>query len=234
MLRLNLPGLMQQVARQPDAFEVVVVDGGSKDGSRRVAEESGARVISSARGRGRQMNAGTAIARGEWLWFLHADCVPGANAIARLCSVIQKNFLRYWGYFRARLDAPGIGFRTIEWGINLRSRWLNLPYGDQGLFVRRDLMQHLGGFVESQFMEDVDLVLRLARIDRPIVVPTGLLISARRWQQYGLWRTTWKNWRMIVDHLVRGRGIREIEQRFDNDAETDQGIGAERQEGAVI
>ncbi len=248
VLRRNLPLLMQQIARvslvpmyignvhrdQCHPIEVIVVDGGSADASREVAGDCGATVISSATGRGRQMNAGTAQARGEWLWYLHADCLPAEGAVGQMVSLVQKRFLHQWGYFRARLEARGIGLRTIEWGINLRSRWLHLPYGDQGLFVHREMMQHLGGFVESQLLEDVDAVVRLTQVSKPLRVATPLLINARRWQQYGVWRTTAINWRIMLDYLVLGKDIHKIARRYNANSKADQRIDVELQEGALF
>lgn len=233
VLRRNLPRLMQQIADQPENLELIVVDGGSSDASVEVARDHGATVIASAKGRGRQMNAGTALARGEWLWYLHADCVVADGGVREICALTRRHFFRDWGYFRARIDAPGPVFGLISWGIDLRSRWLQLPYGDQGLFVRTEIMQQFGGFIESQLLEDVDLVRRLANIGKPIRVASPVLINARRWRQLGAWGTTMMNWRIVFDYLVLGKDIRDIAGRYDAIAKPYQPLDAPQQEGAV-
>ena len=233
VLRRNLPRLLQQIADQPETIELIVVDGGSRDASVEVARGCGATVIRSAQGRGRQMNTGTALARGEWLWYLHADCVVADGGVREICALTRRYFLRDWGFFHARIDAPGQVLRLISWGINLRSRWLRLPYGDQGLFVRSETMQQSGGFIESQLLEDVDLVRRLARLGKPIRVASPVLVNARRWRQLGAWRTTMMNWRIVFDYLVLGKDIRDIAGRYDAIAKPCQPLDVSHREGAV-
>ena len=179
------------------------------------------------------MNAGTAVARGDWLWYLHADCLMEHGTIAHLLETLARNPHRSWGYCRARIDARGPALRVIEWGIRLRSRFLNLPYGDQGLFVHRELMQDLGGFVESELLEDVDLVMRLGQAGPPIRISSPLLINARRWRQYGAWRTTMINWKIMFDYRIKGHDIHEIARRYRVNIELVQNGGVEFQEGAV-
>ncbi len=161
------------------------------------------------------MNVGTAAARGEWLWYLHADCLPAEGALEQMLDMVPKQHRRGWGYYKARIDASGAAFRVIEWGVNLRSRLLSFPYGDQGLFVRRELMQQIGGFTESPLLEDVDLVRRLARASRPIRVRLPLLVDARRWRRDGAWRTTAINWRIMFDYCVLKKDIHTIARRYE-------------------
>ena len=234
VLRRNLPVLMRRLARQPHRIEFIVVDGGSSDASVEVARDSGAVVIASPRGRGRQMNVGTAAAKGEWLWYLHADCLPAEGALEQMLEMVAKHHRRAWGYYKARIDASGVALRVIEWGVNLRSRLLSLPYGDQGLFVRRDLMQQIGGFTESPLLEDVDLVRRLARAGRPIRVRLPLLIDPRRWRRHGAWRTTAINWRILFDYCVLKKDIHMIARRYALEEQADHRLDVELREGAVL
>ncbi len=224
VLRRNLPALMRRLARQPHRTEVIFVDGGSSDASLDVARDSGVVVISSPKGRGRQMNIGTAAARGEWLWYLHADCLPADGALEQMLEMVLKHHRRAWGYYNAQIDASGAALRVIEWGVNLRSRLLSFPYGDQGLFVRRDLMQEIGGFTESPLLEDVDLVRRLARAGRPIRVRLPLLINPRRWRRDGAWWTTAINWRIMFDYCVLKKDIHTIAQRYAIEEQADRRV----------
>ena len=169
-----------------EGLEVIVVDGGSSDGSREIARSAGARVIGSARGRAVQMNAGVESARGEWLVFLHADTVlsPGWAEEVR---GLEKGL----GAFRFRLDGRGLGLRLLEWGVALRCAVLRLPYGDQALCCRR---AEFPGFPEIPIMEDVELVRRL----RPLRMLRGTATtSARRWREEGVLRRSWRNLRTM-------------------------------------
>ena len=180
------------------------------------------------------MNVGTAAAKGEWLWYLHADCLPADGALEQMLEMVLKHHWRAWGYYKPRIDASGAALRVIEWGVNLRSRLLSFPYGDQGLFVRRDLMQQIGGFSESPLLEDVDLVRRLARAGRPIRVRLPLLIDPRRWRRQGAWRTTAINWRIMFDYCVLKKDIHTIARRYAIEEQADRRLDVELQEGAVL
>ena len=144
--------------------EIIVVDGGSADRTTDVARSRGATVVSARRGRGIQMAAGAAAAKGDWLLFLHADTVPGPawrEAVADLMTGSDGD--RRAGVFRLRLDDPAPWARCVEWCARLRSRLLGLPYGDQGLLISADFYESLGGYRPLVIMEDVDMVRRIGR-----------------------------------------------------------------------
>ena len=143
-------------------------------------------------GRGAQMNAGAARARGAWLLFLHADSqVPPGWLDALIEATRNPDVIGGW--FRFALDAPQWQARVIERLVALRVRVWKLPYGDQGLFVRRDVFARLGGFREWPLMEDVDFVRRLARTGRVVELPLPLVTSARRWERDGWFRRSSRN-----------------------------------------
>ncbi len=172
--------------------EVIVVDGSSADGTAEHARRLGlarARVIEAPRGRARQMNAGAALARGEWLVFLHAD---GALTRAHVDAVRRAR--GDWGYFRLRLDDPRPVFRVIEAGLNLRCRAFDTPSGDQAIFVRRALFEALGGYADVPLMEDLLLVDALRARGRPARVRQAVTTSARRWSARGVARTVLRMW----------------------------------------
>ncbi len=171
--------------------EVIVADGGSSDATTSIARGLGARVLPVRPGRGRQMNAGAALARGEALLFLHADSWLPDDFAEQAWSILNDGAAA--GAFTLRIRGKRRGLRWIEWGANLRSKRLQMPYGDQGLFVRAALFHRLGGFPNWPLMEDYELCRRLRR-DGPIrLSPAQIASSARRWEKLGLWRTTWIN-----------------------------------------
>lgn len=157
-------------------LEVIVVDGGSTDRTREIAEREGAIVIESPRGRGTQMNRGASIARGDVLLFLHADSL-------NLEELDIKNCLgnRYaGGFFKLKFNDSSISIRLVEIFANLRSRLFSLPYGDQAIFIKKEVFERIGGFKDYPFLEDLELVRRLRRFGRLKPLPHKVIVSARR------------------------------------------------------
>ncbi len=187
--------------------EILVCDGGGDARCAAVAREYGARYLVSAPGRAVQMNAGAELASGEWIWFLHADCVPSAGSVDAIARVDER---RGWGCFRHRIDAAGMSLRLIEAADNLRARLMRMPYGDQGIFVRRALFFRVGGFQNVRLLEDVLLAQALVEFGAPRVLHPLLHSDARRWLKHGVLRTTWMNWRVMWMYLVAGQSIDEI------------------------
>ena len=171
--------------------EVIVVDGGSGDATTDIARRMGIHVVPVRPGRGRQMNAGAALASGEVLLFLHADTKLPGGFQEHVWSTLDRGAVA--GAFPLRIDDEHSGLRWIEWGANLRSRYLQMPYGDQGLFVRSELFHRIGGFPNWPLMEDYELCRRLRRHGRILLAPAAVSTSARRWMKLGLWRTTFIN-----------------------------------------
>jgi rSAM/selenodomain-associated transferase 2 len=174
------------------ADEVIVVDGGSSDRTRDVAAAHGARVISAPRGRGRQQNAGAEAANGNALLFLHADTRLPSNFPVLIRSALAKPGVSA-GAFRLVIDAPARSLRLVEQMAALRCRLLQLPYGDQALFVAAEKFRRVGGFPDSAVMEDYELVLRLKRLGRIVILDEPAATSARRWLKLGVWKATWTN-----------------------------------------
>lgn len=193
----NLPAVLAalRLEKCPGLVEVVVVDGGSEDASVELAEAAGCRVLSSPPGRGRQMNLGARSAKADNLLFLHADTCLDFSAFAEILDLLQAADV-VLGAFRIALEAPGRRFRLLEMLINSRSAWLGLPYGDQGLFMRRQDFLALGGFRELPLLEDLDLVLRARRLGRLRLARNRVTTSARRWRRLGFWRT------LVINQLV--------------------------------
>jgi len=171
--------------RHLPALEIIVVDGGSSDGTRAVAETMGARVVAATSGRGRQMIAGTDAAGGEWLLFLHADTrlAPGWSAAAAAFMADPANAERA-GYFRFALDDRAPAARRLERLVAWRCRRLGLPYGDQGLLIARRFYDALGGYRPLAMMEDVAFVRRIGR-RRLVLLDATALTSARRYERDG-------------------------------------------------
>ena len=161
------------------ATEVIVVDGGSRDDTVAIARRSGARVIEGARGRGTQLHVGACAARGDALWFLHADTLPPVDAIARITAALAHDAQTVGGNFRLRFDGTDGAARFLTW-LYPRLRRLGLAYGDSGFFVRRAVYEQCGGFQSFPIFEDLDLLRRLKRRGRFVHLDAELVTSARR------------------------------------------------------
>ncbi|MBI1899808.1 MAG: TIGR04283 family arsenosugar biosynthesis glycosyltransferase [Planctomycetia bacterium] len=176
--------------------EVIVVDGGSTDGTLDVARSCRCVALASPRGRGVQQNAGAAAASGDVLLFLHADTWLDPGAIEQIAAALASDRV-CGGSFRQRIEAPGFLYRLLECGNALRARW-GRPYGDQGIFLRRDVFFRGGGFPEAALMEDVLLVRKIRRCGRLVLLPGRIHVSPRRWQKHGIVRQTLRNWRLLT------------------------------------
>jgi rSAM/selenodomain-associated transferase 2 len=178
----------------------IVVDGGSGDGSYALAQRRADVVLRAARGRARQLAAGIAVADRDWIWMLHADARIDASAWHALTRAIATDNTR-WGRFDVRLDGSHPAFRMIEAMMNLRSRWTGICTGDQGIFVRRDLLELIEGIPDQPLMEDIELTKRLRRHARPVCLDAALGVSSRRWQQRGIVATVLLMWRLRLQYF---------------------------------
>jgi uncharacterized protein len=195
-----LAGALSNLPLAPD-LEIILVDGGSTDATREVAADfPQVRWVSAPRGRGVQMNAGARVARGDYFIFLHIDTALGPEHIAALRQAAGDRRAGA-GAFELRLTPPTPFLRVIAWGANWRGRLFGLPYGDQAIFVRRDLFMALGGFAHRR-PEDLDLVLRLRRLTRVRLLAPPVSSSGRRWLNHGNLRTSGYHWALLIRHLA--------------------------------
>jgi rSAM/selenodomain-associated transferase 2 len=153
------------------------------------------------------MNAGAQAASGSILLFLHADTrLPERfeDHVRRALDQPQTTLraVPVAGAFRLRIDGPQRAFRLIEWGTNFRSRHLQMPYGDQALFLKSETFHMIGGFPELPIMDDFELVRRLRRLGPITILPFPAITSARRWQTLGPWQTTWINQKVIAGYYL--------------------------------
>ena len=181
--------------------EVIISDGGSTDRTLKIADEAGCDIVTSARGRGQQLLAGAKAARGEWLLFLHADTELDAAWLDAVSQFIERRGREKVGYFRFRLDEPGIKARLLERLVSLRCALFGLPYGDQGLLIHRALYDRIGGYRAMELMEDVDLVRRLG-MGRLSPLPVDALTSAERYES-GIFRRMARNMLCLSLYFLR-------------------------------
>jgi rSAM/selenodomain-associated transferase 2 len=184
----------QLIARIPADLraEIIIAEAGSEPGLEMLSHgRPDVTVLHTQQGRGRQMNAGAGLARGEWLLFLHADSQLPSDWL----DLFQSHYVRdaVGGWFQFALDDPAWQARTLERAVAWRVRFLRLPYGDQGLFVRRSTFAALGGYRDIELMEDVDFVRRLVAAGQVVEMPSAIVTSSRRWRRDGWFRRSARN-----------------------------------------
>ncbi|WP_373542616.1 TIGR04283 family arsenosugar biosynthesis glycosyltransferase [Chamaesiphon sp.] len=187
--------------------EVILVDGGSIDDTVAIAAGLGVKVLSAAKGRAHQMNVGAKAATGEILLFLHADTVLPLNFETMVRSTFAPPLsgskpAPVAGAFSLQIDNPLPSLRSIERLVAWRSRWRQMPYGDQAIFLTAATFWELGGFVELPIMEDFELIRRLQRLGQIEILAAPVVTSARRWLTWGVWQTTLINQAIVLGYLV--------------------------------
>jgi len=205
---------LQRLHAQAPQAELLLVDGGSTDGTAEQARDAAptVRVLRAERGRARQLNLGAREARGEWLLFLHVDTrLPDGfpaeleRAAARGCEA---------GAFRLRIVGRHPLLPLLAWGANLRTRWLRIALGDQALFCTRARFAAQGGFPELPILEDYAFTLGLRRAGVPLCLARGAAeTSGRRWDQHGFWRTWWQ-FRRIYRQARRGGDLQRLRANY--------------------
>lgn len=197
-----LATLLPQLQRYREkGHEVLIVDGGSNDGSVTAAREQVDRILITGTGRGRQMNLGAENARHGILNFLHADSIVPEEYDACIQAAL-KNPRHHWGRFDVTLDEPGFIFRIIGFMMNLRSRCSGVATGDQGIFVRKDFFDEAGGFKSIPLMEDIALSKALRKKSWPVCIKTRITTSAKRWKTRGVVSTIWLMWVLRLKYFL--------------------------------
>jgi rSAM/selenodomain-associated transferase 2 len=193
--------LAQLQSYRQDGHEVVVVDGGSRDGSMTVARKLSDRVLISGTGRSRQMNLGADNASHDILLFLHADAILPPEGLHRIPQLLADP-KHAWGRFDVYLDQPGLIYGLIAWMMNRRSRLTGVATGDQGIFVHRDLFHRIGGYRDISLMEDVAISKDLLNFSRPLCLQEKLGVSARRWHKHGVLKTIAFMWYLRLGYFL--------------------------------
>ncbi len=188
--------------RQVEHCEVIVVDGGSTDNTIQIAEQSGAKVISTQPGRGRQMNEGAQEASGDIFLFLHADTLLPDDFPTHVRQAMSDPKVA-GGAFAWRVLPSTPLLRVTEKTVNWRTKFFQLPYGDQVIFVRASLFHEMGGYADIPLMEDVEFIRRLRKIGELIIIPDPVVTSSRRFMELGPLRTIVLNKLMILGYSLK-------------------------------
>ena len=196
------PGVAERLARfagPADESELVVADGGRDERTRQAFRESGARVLSLPGTRGSRLAQAAAAARGDTLFFLHADSRPPDDALALISRSLEDGADA--GAFSLAYESADRRMRWIAWWANRRSR-LGMPFGDQGIFCRRSTYERTGGFRDLPICDDLDLVRRLRRAGAFVVRPEKTVTSPRRYREVGAFRQVLRTWRVVAGYYA--------------------------------
>lgn len=221
MLSIIVPTLNEQetiavslAALQPlrqRGVEVIVVDGGSEDDSKRLAAPLCDQVIVARRGRASQMNAGAQRSTGEQLLFLHSDTVLPEGALEAIHQALTAPGC-VWGRFDVKIESTLRLLTGVAFMMNLRSRWTGIATGDQAIFVKRDVFERIGGFPAVSLMEDIALSKSLKRLSAPACIRAKVTTSGRRWEKNGIVRTVLLMWQLRLAYFLGADPRRLAEQ----------------------
>ena len=192
--------------------EIIVVDGGSNDNTLEIASKYAHQVFVTEQGRATQMNYGAAFAKGEVLFFLHADSMLTTNAFQKLKEIVKES-LYVGGAFRLQIDSNKLLLSIISQVVNLRSRFFHLVYGDQGIFVRKKNFLEIGKFLITPLMEDVEFYGRLRASGKTVILNEKILTSARRWEKEGILYATFRNWLLLIMYYM-GIPAKQLEKLY--------------------
>lgn len=187
--------------------EIIVVDGGSLDGTVEIVETlavkafSNLKLLTTPPGRAIQMNAGSQIATGDILLFLHADTQLPAGFDGWVRRVLSQP-RTVAGAFELGITGSMLGLRWVEWGVKWRSHYFKMPYGDQAIFLNASTFWEVGGFPQIPIMEDFELVRQLQQRGRIAIAPVNVMTSGRRWQKFGVLQTMLINQILIIAYLL--------------------------------
>lgn len=195
----SIVNCLTALKRYRDYCEIIVADGGSVDNTKPLAKPLCDKLISSAKGRAIQMNAGAENAEGDVLIFLHADTFLPEQAIPQITQTINH---QQWGRFDIKLSGNHPMLKVIAWLMNYRSRLTGIATGDQVIFLTKQLFESVGQYPVIPLMEDIALCKKLKQISPPICLKAKAISSGRRWEQFGVFKTILLMWSLRLRYFL--------------------------------
>jgi rSAM/selenodomain-associated transferase 2 len=186
----NIDKLISFIKNEKVKTEIIISDADSSDRTKEIAAARGVKIINSKEGnRGLQLNRGAEIASAPLLLFLHADSTLEKAALTSLVTKMQKNKNKIGGCFSLEIESEHPLLKFTSWSSNLRAKYLNLIFGDQGIFIKKEVFENLGGFPEIELMKDWEFSKKMKKAGELFFLDKKIYTSARRWEEYGVLRT---------------------------------------------
>jgi len=201
----NIQNCIETLKQEKAIFEIVVADGGSVDGTQEIAKNSGAAVIPTEKGRGRQIKSAIDYCKGDIILIVHADCFIQNNATSTIISELNSKPEYVGGAVEMHYAESSAASRFLAFLNNARSRWTGISFGDQAQFFRKEALDLIGGYPDLMLMEDVELSMRLKEIAPLCLIPAGVVVSKRRWTSTGFWSNSLRVVWLCLSYLVRRR-----------------------------
>jgi rSAM/selenodomain-associated transferase 2 len=207
----NISRTISKVINQPGIVEVIIVDGGSIDNTISIAQNFDVKIISSGKGRGEQLDKGWREAEGDIIWFLHADTFPQKIATEQIFEAFKNRETALTAFY-LDFGASQNSLRLIEYFTNIRSLFLKLPYGDQGIAVRRKNLAAINGLPNWPNLEDVYLVSQMKSYGKIQMLQSRVLTSSRRYEKKGIWLTVIRHIRIMIHWWIYRRPLEGIQR----------------------
>jgi rSAM/selenodomain-associated transferase 2 len=198
----SIERFLKRLGARTGRAELIVVDGGSSDGSFNLAQHHCDRCLRASPGRAVQMNAGARAASADRLWFLHADCEVPAGCLEQISDALRDPQV-VGGFFRIRIPNRQLVYRLTDSFAHYAGLLLRMRFGDHGFFCRRTAFEEIGGFPELPLMEDAEFFGKLRRLGRIVIIPSRLISSPRRYERIGPWRLTLTYGLIALLYLLR-------------------------------
>jgi rSAM/selenodomain-associated transferase 2 len=198
----SIERFLERLSERAGDAEVIVVDGGSSDGTVDLARNHCDRCLNVPRGRAVQMNAGARAASGETFWFVHSDCEVPPGCLQQIAEVLRQPEI-VGGFFRIRIPNKRLVYRLTDSFAHYAGLLLRIRFGDHGFFCRRTVFEKIGGFPEVPLMEDAEFFRKLRRLGRITIIPSRLISSPRRYEEIGPWRLTLTYGLIALLYLLR-------------------------------
>jgi len=201
----NISGALESLQEQEALIEIIVVDGGSTDGTMDIAERMGTTIIRGPRGRGLQIYEGVIRCRGDVVLILHADCRIRPGVFQRIVEQLNRNSRALGGALGMDYDSNTFRTRFLSWLNNMRAKYIGIAFGDQGQFFRRKNVNIWGGYPAQMLMEDIELSIRLRAAGTLCFLPRGVVVSQRRWEEKGFIRNFVRVVNLTLRYLIMRR-----------------------------